>query len=148
MVYNWFYIHWFHLLINAWCSFYIAGPQPAAGTKLSLITRLGYTDGDDPNPTLMAAKIQDRQISCHLRKKHKFGGSTYDCSPMPLVVLYSLYHDHYIINIKVPDREGPHSKKFKINQGFDHIEDLYVSVSFTRIKLNCMFRCCDVQKLH
>ncbi|XP_071516913.1 uncharacterized protein [Panulirus ornatus] len=103
------------------------GPQPAAGAKLSLITRLGYTDGDDPNPKLMAAKIQDRQISCHLRKKHKFGGSTYDCSPMPLVVLYSLYHDHYIINIKVADREGSNSKKFKIHQGFDHIEDLYVS---------------------
>ncbi|KAK8745814.1 hypothetical protein OTU49_000028 [Cherax quadricarinatus] len=91
------------------------GRRPPAGTKLSLITRLGYTDGDDPHPKLMAARMQDRQISCHLRKEHKFGGSTYDCSPMPLVVLYSLYHDHYIINIKVPNIE------------FDHIEDLYVS---------------------
>ncbi|XP_069185590.1 protein wntless isoform X2 [Procambarus clarkii] len=103
------------------------GQGPAAGTKLSLITRLGYTDGDDPHPKLMAARMQDRQISCHLRKKHKFGGSTYDCSPMPLVVLYSLYHDHYIINIKVPIMEGPASKDFMINQEFDHIEDLYVS---------------------
>ncbi|KAG7175954.1 protein wntless-like [Homarus americanus] len=105
------------------------GRQPAAATKLSLITRLGYTDGDDPHPTLMAAKMQDRQISCHLRKEHKFGGSTYDCSPMPLVVLYSLYHDHYIINIKVPDIpvDGPASKDFEINKEFNHIEDLYVS---------------------
>lgn len=47
---------------------------------------------------------------------------------MPLIVLYSLYHDHYIINIRISNREGLSSETS--TQELPHIQDLYVSVSF------------------
>lgn len=75
----------------------------------------------------MADKLQTRQISCHVINEHEFGGSTFDCSPMPLIVLYSLYHDHYIINIKISNREGLTSET--ATQELPQIQDLYVSVS-------------------
>ncbi|MPC33995.1 Protein wntless [Portunus trituberculatus] len=99
------------------------GPWPAAGSKLTLSTRLGYTNGNTTatsKPILMADKIQTRQVSCHLINEHEFGGSTYDCSPMPLIVLYSLYHDHYIINIRLSSTETS-------NQALPEIQDLYIS---------------------
>ncbi|XP_050738740.1 protein wntless-like isoform X2 [Eriocheir sinensis] len=103
-------------------------PLATAGSKLTLSTRLGYTDGNTTattKPILMADKLQTRQISCHVIKEHEFGGSTFDCSPMPLIVLYSLYHDHYIINIRITNREGLSSDISA--QELPQIQDLYVS---------------------
>ncbi|KAK4320074.1 hypothetical protein Pmani_009040 [Petrolisthes manimaculis] len=89
----------------------------AGGGELSLETRLGYSDQPTAPPALLAHTVQARHVSCNPRQEHQFGGATYHCAPVPLVVLYSLYHPHYLVNIRL---EGEH-------HGLTHIQDLYVS---------------------
>jgi len=46
----------------------------------------------------------------------------YNCSVMPLFELGSLYHDYYLLNIRLPS-------DINKNQGLGHIVDLWLTVS-------------------
>lgn len=46
----------------------------------------------------------------------------YNCSVMPLFELGSLYHDYYLLNIRLPSDMNK-------NQGLGHVVDLWLTVS-------------------
>ncbi|KAG7166919.1 wntless-like 3 [Homarus americanus] len=94
--------------------------------SLVLKSRLGYISDDDPyNPTLIDTNYQKRKLYCSFIEKHKFDGETYNCSPQVVFVLYSLYHDRYLINMMIPHHRDDTNEW--INRNFGRVKDAYIS---------------------
>ncbi|VVC30451.1 Hypothetical protein CINCED_3A005739 [Cinara cedri] len=90
---------------------------------LTLDTKLGYRNiGDrDDDWHLYAASVEKRNLDCVATEK--IDGHNYQCSLVPLFELGSLFHDYYLINIKIPVDE-----QMGINIGLGHLKDVWLVV--------------------
>ncbi|XP_045624019.2 protein wntless [Procambarus clarkii] len=108
-----------HLLIND-------GHISRHSNDIVLKSRIGYMDDDDMyNPTLIAENYQERKLYCNYVRKHTFDGMMYDCSPQVVVVLYSLHHDYYLINIMIPHHRDDTNEW--VNRNFGRVKDAYIT---------------------
>ncbi|KAH0540596.1 protein wntless [Cotesia glomerata] len=107
--------------------------QLAPITPIVLDARLAYRNIGDPDNAwkpYAASKIE-RNLECVLNDQSE--SYSYNCSMIPLFELGSLYHDFYLLNIRLPidtDRN--------INVGIGHISDIWLTVinqngGFTKI---------------
>ncbi|XP_060816966.1 protein wntless [Bombus pascuorum] len=99
----------------------------APRTKITLDARLAYRNKGDPDDAWKpyAASVVERMLDCSIDDAME--QYNYNCSVVPLFELGSLFHDYYLLNIRLPadtDRN--------INQGLGHITDLW----FTAINQN------------
>ncbi|KAK2589041.1 hypothetical protein KPH14_001881 [Odynerus spinipes] len=96
--------------------------QIAPRAKITLDARLAYRNKGDPDNEWKpyAASIVERILDCSIDDAME--QYNYNCSVVPLFELGSLFHDYYLLNIRIPadtDRN--------INQGLGHITDLWLT---------------------
>ncbi|XP_076303908.1 wnt ligand secretion mediator [Lasioglossum baleicum] len=94
----------------------------APRTKITLDARLAYRNKEDPDDSWKpyAASVVERILDCSI--DNPMEQYYYNCSMVPLFELGSLFHDYYLLNIRLPadtDRN--------INQGLGHITDLWLT---------------------
>ncbi|KAL6265526.1 protein wntless [Pogonomyrmex barbatus] len=99
---------------------YISQIEVAPRTKITLDARLAYRNKGDPDNAWKpyAASIVERILDCSIDKPLEH--YNYNCSVMPLFELGSLYHDYYLLNIRLPSDTNK-------NQGLGHIVDLWLT---------------------
>ncbi|KMQ92478.1 protein wntless-like protein [Lasius niger] len=92
----------------------------APRTKITLDARLAYRNKGDAEDVWKpyAASIVERILDCSIDKPLEH--YNYNCSVMPLFELGSLYHDYYLLNIRLPSDTDK-------NQGLGHIVDLWLT---------------------
>lgn len=102
--------------------------------ELTLNAQLAYKDKGDKDWTYYAHSEEKRMIDCvpPVGNSNDLDGYAYTCSFVPLFELGSLYHDYYLLNLRLP-YDG---KTKNVNVG--HIEDIYaliicMSGGFTKI---------------
>lgn len=104
--------------------------------KLTLDARLAYRNkADPPNEwKYYVSSLEHRTLECHLNNDHhRSEGYPYNCSSIPLFELGSLYHDYYLLNLRLPiDTE------LQMNPHADHIADVWLAAinqngGFTKI---------------
>ncbi|XP_014486768.1 PREDICTED: protein wntless [Dinoponera quadriceps] len=94
----------------------------APRTKITLDARLAYRNKGDPDDAWKpyAASIVERILDCSIDNKQD--QYNYNCIVVPLFELGSLYHDYYLLNIRLPADTDKN-----INQGLGHIVDLWLT---------------------
>ncbi|XP_047520524.1 protein wntless [Pieris napi] len=107
-------------------------------TRQSTITidaRLAYKNKGDPDDAwkLYTLSREKRHLDCDINVKIE--GYLYNCSAMPLFELGSLYHDYYLLNIRLPVETKD------MNAHIGHIQDMWVTVinqngGFTKVWLS------------
>ncbi|CAH3944132.1 protein wntless [Pieris brassicae] len=107
-------------------------------TRQSTITidaRLAYKNKGDPDDAwkLYTLSREKRHLDCDINVKIE--GYLYNCSAMPLFELGSLYHDYYLLNIRLPVETKD------MNAHIGHIEDMWVTAinqngGFTKVWLS------------
>ncbi|XP_069935695.1 protein wntless-like isoform X2 [Cherax quadricarinatus] len=108
-----------HLLFND-------GHLSRHSNDIVLKSQLGYMSSDDLyKPTLIATNYQERKLYCSYVKEHVFDGTTYDCSPQVVVVLYSLHHEYYLINMMIPHHREDTNEW--VNRNFGRVKDVYIT---------------------
>ncbi|XP_011161073.1 protein wntless [Solenopsis invicta] len=99
---------------------YTSQIEIAPRTKITLDARLAYRNKGDPDNAWKpyASSIVERILDCSIDKPLEH--YNYNCSVMPLFELGSLYHDYYLLNIRLPADTNK-------NQGLGHIVDLWLT---------------------
>ncbi|XP_011151645.1 protein wntless [Harpegnathos saltator] len=94
----------------------------APRTKITLDARLAYRNKGDPDDAWKpyASSIVERILDCSIDNKQD--QYNYNCVVVPLFELGSLYHDYYLLNIRLPADTDKN-----INQGLGHIVDLWLT---------------------
>lgn len=102
--------------------------------ELTLNAQLAYKDKGDKDWTYYAHSEEKRMIDCVPPKGNPddLDGYAYTCSFVPLFELGSLYHDYYLLNLRLP-YDG---KTKNVNVG--HIHDIFAHIicmsgGFTKI---------------
>ncbi|CAG9131634.1 unnamed protein product [Plutella xylostella] len=91
----------------------------------SIITvdaRLAYRNKGDPDDAwkLYTQSVEKRHLDCDIDIKTE--EYLYNCSAIPLFELGSLYHDYYLLNVRLPvDAPG-------MNANIGHIQDMWLTV--------------------
>lgn len=100
---------------------YHNGFEMPENVLLTLEVKLGYRNkGDaDDDWKLYAATTVERRLDCVSDERKE--GYPYHCSIVPLFELGSLYHDYYLLNIRLPVDE-----KRQINSNLGHLHDLWL----------------------
>lgn len=97
--------------------------QIAPRTPIILDARMAYRNKGDPEDSwkpYAASKIE-RYLDCSMHDKVE--NYNYNCGMIPLFELGSLYHDFYLLNIRLQMDAAKN-----INQNLGHITDLYLTV--------------------
>ncbi|XP_052745145.1 protein wntless-like [Bicyclus anynana] len=112
-------------------------PQMEATPRRSIKidARLAYRNKGDPDDAwkLYTQSREKRVLYCDI--DNKFANYLYTCSAVPLFELGSLYHDYYLLNIRLP------VDKPNMNVHIGHIQNLWVTVinqnsGFTKVWLS------------
>lgn len=93
--------------------------------ELTLDSRLAYRNQWDPEEkwTYYAHAMEKRIMDCSFdREVIKPDGYPYNCSTVPLFELGSLYHDYYLLNLKIPVND----KEMNKHVGF--VSDIYLHI--------------------
>ncbi|XP_011498233.1 PREDICTED: protein wntless [Ceratosolen solmsi marchali] len=92
-------------------------------TKLTLDARLAYRNKDDPENAWKhyASSVVERNLDCTIDKLHE--EYNYNCSILSLFELGSLFHDYYLLNIRLPN-----DPLKNVNQDLGHVTDLWLTV--------------------
>nr|XP_034196601.1 protein wntless isoform X2 [Osmia lignaria] len=105
----------------------------APRTKITLDARLAYRNKGDPDDAWKpyAASVVERILDCSIDDAME--QYNYNCKLVPLFELGSLFHDYYLLNIRLPADTDKN-----INQGLGHISDLwFIAINqnggFTRV---------------
>lgn len=103
---------------------------------VTIDARLAYRNKGDPDDDwkLYTQSVEKRQIDCDIDIKSE--EYLYNCSAIPLFELGSLYHDFYLLNIRLPVDD--HSD---MNKNIGHIQDMWLTVinqngGFTKVWLS------------
>ncbi|ROT65446.1 wntless protein [Penaeus vannamei] len=115
--------------------------QPDSGAVINHEARLGYITSSEKAKEIdyIASNEQERRLLCH--STHQFQQETYDCSPVVIAVLYSLHHDHYIINIRLFHSSGKNGQGRLHFDGLGGIEDMYMTfitqtAEYTKVRMS------------
>ncbi|KAF7394113.1 hypothetical protein HZH68_010932 [Vespula germanica] len=118
--------------------------QIAPRTKITLDSRLAYRNKEDPDGAWKpyASSVIERILDCSIDDAME--QYNYNCNVIPLFELGSLFHDYYLLNIRIPadtDRN--------INQGLGHITDLWLTAinqngGFTKVWLSLKTVFCPI----
>ncbi|OXU26764.1 hypothetical protein TSAR_000897 [Trichomalopsis sarcophagae] len=92
-------------------------------TKLTLDARLAYRNKGDPEDAWKhyASSVIERNLDCATDNLHE--EYNYNCSILSLFELGSLYHDYYLLNIRLPN-----DPRKNVNQDLGHVTDLWLTV--------------------
>ncbi|XP_037785918.1 protein wntless-like isoform X2 [Penaeus monodon] len=112
-----------------------------SGAVINHEARLGYMTSSEKTKEIeyIASNEQERRLLCH--SNHQFQQETYDCSPVVIAVLYSLHHDHYIINIRLFHSSGKDGQGRLHFDGLGGIEDMYMTfitqtAEYTKVRMS------------
>ncbi|VVD00037.1 protein wntless [Leptidea sinapis] len=104
-------------------------------STLVIDARLAYRNKDDPDDgwKLYTQSVEKRVLDCDIEIKSE--DYLYNCTAMPLFELGSLYHDYYLLNIRLP------VDKPDMNTHIGHVQDMWVTVinqngGFTKVWLS------------
>ncbi|XP_001603834.1 protein wntless [Nasonia vitripennis] len=92
-------------------------------TKLTFDARLAYRNKGDPEDAWKhyASSVIERNLDCAIDNLHE--EYNYNCSILSLFELGSLYHDYYLLNIRLPN-----DPRKNVNQDLGHVTDLWLTV--------------------
>ncbi|CAG4939684.1 unnamed protein product [Colias eurytheme] len=104
-------------------------------STVTIDARLAYRNKGDPDDAwkLYTHSVEKRNLDCDIEMKSE--EYLYNCTAMPLFELGSLYHDYYLLNIRLPvDTKD-------MNAHIGHIQDMWVTVinqngGFTKVWLS------------
>ncbi|XP_038218281.1 protein wntless [Zerene cesonia] len=104
-------------------------------STVTIDARLAYRNKGDPDDAwkLYTLSVEKRNLDCDIEIKSE--EYLYNCTAMPLFELGSLYHDYYLLNIRLPvDTKD-------MNAHIGHIQDMWVTVinqngGFTKVWLS------------
>ncbi|XP_011299907.1 protein wntless [Fopius arisanus] len=93
----------------------------ASKIPMVLDARLAYRNKGDPDDAwkLYAISRIERYLECSIADEIEH--YNYNCGMIPLFELGSLYHDYYLLNIRLPMEKA-------VNEGLGHITDLSLTV--------------------
>ncbi|GBP20872.1 Protein wntless [Eumeta japonica] len=88
---------------------------------ITIDARLAYRNKGDKDDAwkLYAHSVEKRLLDCDIDEKKE--GYIYNCSALPLFELGSLYHDYYLLNIRLPVDSQ------EMNANIGHITDLWLT---------------------
>ncbi|XP_051162661.1 protein wntless [Leptopilina boulardi] len=91
-------------------------------TKLTIDARLGYRNKEDPDDAwkMYASSEFERNLECSI--SNKMDQYNYNCSLVSLFELGSLFHDYYLLNIRLPADSDKN-----INQELGYVTDLLLT---------------------
>lgn len=105
-----------------------------ARSDITIDARLAYRNKGDPEDVwnFYTKSVEKRHIDCDIDLKSE--EYLYNCSAIPLFELGSLFHDYYLLNIRLPV-DSP-----TMNAQIGHIQDMWLTVinqngGFTRVWL-------------
>ncbi|XP_053618611.1 protein wntless [Plodia interpunctella] len=89
---------------------------------VTIDARLAYQNKGDPEDEwkLYTQSIEKRHLDCDIDVKAD--GYLHNCAPMPLFELGSLFHDYYLLNVRLPVDEPD------MNTNLGHIQDMWLTV--------------------
>ncbi|KAF9423415.1 hypothetical protein HW555_001224 [Spodoptera exigua] len=103
-------------------------------STITIDARLAYRNKGDPEDVwkFYTKSVEKRNLDCDIDLKSE--EYLYNCSAIPLFELGSLYHDYYLLNVRLPV-DSP-----DMNSGIGHIQDMWLTVinqngGFTRVWL-------------
>lgn len=101
--------------------------------ELTLDAKLGYKDEGDTEWHHYANAVEKRLMDCsgETSTETKLDGYSYSCSCVPLFELGSLYHDFYILNLRLPDDNGQNNFKARVDDIQLHV--IHMNGGFTMI---------------
>ncbi|KAJ8679069.1 hypothetical protein QAD02_014856 [Eretmocerus hayati] len=87
--------------------------------KLTLDARLAYRNKDDPEDGWKhyTSSVVERNLECTIDKPRE--GHNYKCSTLSLFELGSLFHNYYLLNVRLPNDP-------KVNRDVGHVTDLWL----------------------
>ncbi|CAG9792799.1 unnamed protein product [Diatraea saccharalis] len=91
-------------------------------SEVTIDARLAYRNKGDPEDSwqLYTQSIEKRHLDCEIEiKTEKY---LYNCSAIPLFELGSLFHDFYLLNVRLPV-DTP-----EMNSNIGHIQDMWLTV--------------------
>lgn len=104
-------------------------------STITIDARLAYRNKGDPEDQwkLYAQSIEQRTLDCDIDVQYP--EHLYNCSALPLFELGSLFHDYYLLNIRLPV-DSP-----DMNSHIGHIQDMWLTVinqngGFTKVWLS------------
>ncbi|OWR55494.1 Integral membrane protein GPR177 [Danaus plexippus plexippus] len=104
-------------------------------STVTIDARLAYRNKGDPDDgwKLYTQSIEKRNLDCDIDVKSE--EYLYNCSTIPLFELGSLYHDYYLLNIRLPVNTPD------MNVHIGHLQDIWVTVinqngGFTKVWLS------------
>ncbi|CAK1543372.1 unnamed protein product [Leptosia nina] len=102
---------------------------------VTIDARLAYRNKEDPEDAwkLYKQSVETRNLDCDIDVKTE--GYLYNCTTVPLFELGSLYHDYYLLNIRLPVDTK------EMNTHIGHIQDIWLTVinqngGFTQVWLS------------
>lgn len=111
-----------------------AGYKPDPTIELTLEARLGYSDESKSGRTkwsLYANSTEIRHMDCETDENTgaRHDGYKVDCSIVPLFELGNLYHDYYLLNLRLP--ENANTKLGRVHEV--QLNIIYMNGGFTRV---------------
>ncbi|KAK4312671.1 hypothetical protein Pmani_015921 [Petrolisthes manimaculis] len=96
------------------------------GSPVTVVARLGHGSTGAPyNTTLLAQSYQNPPVYCSNVLYHTYRGHRFDCASAVVMMLHSLHHPTYLLNILLPTRLPGSSRRTNINLG--HVKAVYVT---------------------
>lgn len=93
-------------------------------SAITIDARLAYRNKGDPEDkwTLYTQSVETRYLDCDIETKAE--NYLYNCSAIPLFELGSLFHDYYVLNVRLPV-DSP-----EMNTNIGHIQDMWLTVIY------------------
>jgi len=97
--------------------------------EVILETKLGYSNKGDNDGEWKeySHSVAVRNLDCMIDKDRKISGNYYNCSILPIFDLGTLYHDYYLLNIKLSIM-NTNNKTVHINNKLGKLVELWLNV--------------------
>ncbi|XP_031564321.1 protein wntless homolog [Actinia tenebrosa] len=95
---------------------------------------LFYKDKNDTSGgwKLMARSLEDRELVCHFKEsKNNRDGGYYDCEDIPFFEIGSVYHEYYLVNLRLPVHRSKNRHIGPVSEL--HFVEIHQNGGFTRV---------------